>query len=488
MRPTAWSCLGETIVALLVLVGLQLAFFPDLPAFLSVNPHPFLAVVVLVSLRYGRLESLTATLMTCAALWAAAMYGPAGETPGLAEEVWSRLVVLLAANLVLGELGALFNREVAEARADLARLREEHEALKARYGALAQVKEELSERIVGQTSSIVSLYEAAKSLASLELAEVQDSLLKLAVKFLGAERCSLWWVDDDDATVLRLARWHGWTDDEVALLREQPVAVGQGPLGTAAKEGRMLTLTEILDHKELSRSVDSAPVPTIMAAPLRVGGGVVGVLNVERIPFLKFTPTAVRLCYLIADLGSSAIAKSTRFSAMQERAVVDPETGLHTASYFDGRFREEVQRFRRTRVPFVYAIMRIDGFAALEGVLKGQVARLLRETAGLLFLVKRELDAVALDGVPGDFRLLLPVTEGEGLAVFARKVQRSVLGRITVTSGAETLRPTASFGAVVAGEGFDTVEGLVAGARGALARAAEEGPGRVWIERGGSGR
>ena len=56
MRTLQLSSFAETLVALALLVGLNVFFFPDHPAYLSIHPHPFFAVVILVSVRYGRFE------------------------------------------------------------------------------------------------------------------------------------------------------------------------------------------------------------------------------------------------------------------------------------------------------------------------------------------------------------------------------------------------------------------------------------------------
>jgi len=230
----------------------------------------------------------------------------------------------------------------------------------------------------------------------------------------------------------------------------------------------------------LDRDALLVPVPAA-AGPVAVSGHVVGVCNVERLPFLKFTPTAVRLFYLIADLGSSAIAKSTRFSAMQELSVVDPASGFHTAAYFEQRFRDELQRFKRAKVSFAFVSMRLDGYDTLAGILKGRIERLIREVAGLVFATKRDLDVVAQGADPGAFHMLLPVTDTEGAMTFARKVQRSVLARISLSSRTEKIRPTACFGIAVAGEGADTRETLERLADEALRAAVDEGPGKVRV-------
>ncbi len=480
------ASLLETGFLLLVLHLSNLAFFQDDPAFLGLNPHPLFAVVVLSSLRYSRVDSLAATVLTAGGLLAEAWYFGLVES-GLASSAVFRIVVLLViTNLVLGELGGLFYREMRESRERISELEKSYRTLKVQYDALQLVKDELSERIVGQTSSILSLYEAAKRLESLDTEQIHAALLEITAKFIGAESCSLFLARPEERSLV-LERSHGWTPEERRERGEVSIGFGSEVLGKVAAEGRMVTLKELTDDRALAESAAGVTVPTILAAPLMVEDKVHAVLNVERIPFLKYSPTNIRLFYLIADLGSTALANSQRFQRSRRENIVDADTGLATVAFLETSLTSEIQRNRRTGVPFSFCLMQIDGEDEIRKALGKKMDRFQAEVARLALQSKREIDVAAI--LPsGEMAFVLPCTAVEGAAVFTRKIQANVLGKIKVSVEDKKYRPSASFGVTAPqGQGELTKEDVVQRARRALRTAMQDGRGNTHVDLGEAG-
>lgn len=476
----------ETAFVLVVLHLVNVAFFPDAPAYLTIHPHPYFAVVVLASLRYARLDSLLSTMLVVATLWLEVHWvGDAVAVAGAAS-AFKVSVLLVIANLVLGELGSLFYREIHESRERITELEAAHKALKIQYDALQLVKDELSERIVGQTSSILSLYEAAKRLETLDADQIHSALLEITVKFIGAESCSLLLVEPETRRLV-LERSYGWTTEEKQQRGKLALGIGEGVLGRVVEENRMLTLKELSDERSLAEAARFAPLPTVLAAPLALDGKVEAVMNVERIPFLKYSPTNIRLFYLIADLGSTALANSRKFQKMKEENIVDPDTGLATPSFMETSIQAELQRFQRTGLAFSVCLMQLDEAAQVGTDLGEKLERMEGEVARLALGSKREID-VAARLPTGEWAFVLPITEVEGALVFCRKIQQRVLAKIKVKyrDGVDR-RLTASFGVTTAhGRGL-TRETVLARARRALGTALAEGRSSIHVDAGDVG-
>lgn len=478
-----WVCVLETAFVLVVLHLLNLGFFQDAPAYLSIHPHPYFAVIVLTSLRYRRLDSLASTALVSGVLLVQAYSWGVVDQGIYAGAVFRLTILFVITNLVLGELGSLFYREIRDARERIDELEREYKGLRTQYDALQLVKDELSERIVGQTSSILSLYEAAKRLESLDGDQIHAALLEITAKFIGAESCSLFMVEER-AHELRLERTLGWSPEEKRERHELSVPLGQEVLGLVAEEGRMVTLKELSDERALAEASAEASLPTILAAPLVNDGKVEAVINVERIPFLKYSPTNIRLFYLIADLGSTALANSKRFQQMKKENIVDVDTGLATVAFMETALQAELQRYRRTDLPFAVCLMQVDNEDALRKVLGKKWDRLSNEVARLALKVKREIDVAAI--LPtGEMAFVLPITDVEGALVFTRKIQQRVLGKIKVNFEEKKYRPTASFGVTVAtGRGNLDKDVLLQRARRALSTAVQEGRGTTHVDVG----
>ena len=93
---------------------------------------------------------------------------------------------------VLGEVREAHKR----AHRDVARRYDEIEAslqdLAERYLAAVEINREIQRRIVTQTSTVTTLYQAAKALEQLEIEELAPSILQLVTEFIEADACALY--------------------------------------------------------------------------------------------------------------------------------------------------------------------------------------------------------------------------------------------------------------------------------------------------------
>lgn len=473
----------ETVFVLVVLFLLNAAFFQDHTAYLGIHPHPYFVLIILSSLRYPRLASLVSTAIVAAALFAQAYLAPGGHFTTSSPLVFKYAILFLIANLVLGELGSMFYREIQESRDKLAETERAQQILQAQYDALQLVKDELSERIVGQTSSILSLYEAAKRLESLDSDQIYAALLELTAKFIGAESCSLFLVDPDTQEA-RLSKRFGWTAEDKAKWGKPRFGLGDGVVGRVVEENRMVTLKELSDERSLAEAAKETALETILAAPLSNEGKIEAVINVERLPFLKYSPTNIRLFYLIADLGATALANSRKFERMKKENIVDVETGLATVAYLETSIGSEIQRYKRTGLEFCFCLMALDNEEELRKLLGKKLDRLNSQVARLALGCKREIDVAAL--LPtGEMAFVLPITPVEGGLVFTRKIQQRVLAKIKVSGEMGEVRPSASFGLTVTrGRNEMTKEILIQRARRALRTAMQEGRSGTHVDAG----
>lgn len=472
----------ETFIVLVVLHLINLAFFQDDPGYLTIDPHPYFALITLSSLRYPRLASLGSTILVALALFLQTYFAPGGHFTTHSPEVVKYVVLFLITNLVLGELGSMFYREIEEAQGQLEETEKAHTLLKAQYEALQLVKDELSERIVGQTSSILSVYEAAKRLESLDEDQIHSALLEITARFIGAESCSLFLVDPNTGEA-KLEKRYGWTLEEKARCGTPRFELGRGIVGRVVEENRMLTLKELSSERSLADAARETPLETILAAPLVNDNKVEAVINVERIPFLKYSPTNIRLFYLIADLGSTALLNSRKFSRMKKENIVDVETGLATVAFLETTMKAELQRYRRTGMEFCFCLMQIDNEEQLRSILGGKMARLKTQLARLAIGCKREIDVAAVLPTK-EMAFVLPITGVEGALVFIRKIQKRVLGKIKVKVDGREIRPTASFGLTVSHGQAPTTESMLERARRALKTALAEGNSTTHVDAG----
>lgn len=100
-------------------------------------------------------------------------------------------------------------------------------------------------------------------------------------------------------------------------------------------------------------------------------------------------------------------------------AVADPDSGLHSAEYWEHRLEEEFKRCNRFRYPLGLA-----GFT-LEGEVDDAT---LLDVAGVVLLDTRDVDVACRYG-RSTFVALLPHTGPEGSRLFAERVRQRIEGR-----------------------------------------------------------
>ena len=168
---------------------------------------------------------------------------------------------------------------------------------------------------------------------------------------------------------------------------------------------------------------------------------------------------------------------------IERAAMVDGLTGVASRLAIMDRLRIEVAQARRYQHPVCIALIDVDGFADLNrehGTDGGDAV--LREVALRMRLRVREADELGRVG-SDTFLAVLPHTDDSGAATFADAIQHRLALRPVGVGGSEQ-RISASIGVAVmrAGEDLD-VDGLLARATDALARAKRAGGDRVALDR-----
>jgi len=227
------------------------------------------------------------------------------------------------------------------------------------------------------------------------------------------------------------------------------------------------------------------------AVPLRLRGGLRGVLNVEGTDRAQLASENLALLRAVAEqlTGPIELGIAHRRLRVANRRLarlsrLDPITGIANRRRFDQALEEEWRRAVRARSPLALALLDLDHFKAYndsEGHLAGD--RCLREVAVLLRgRAQRSGDLAARYGGE-EFALLLPGLDAERAAAFVEGVRLeleraalphpgSPLGVVTTSCGVAAVVPDA------AGQPAE----LVARADAALYRAKRRGRNRV--ERG----
>ena len=204
------------------------------------------------------------------------------------------------------------------------------------------------------------------------------------------------------------------------------VPVDQGVTGWVFSTGEAALVRDMLDDPRVLRTDElPAEAGSIIVAPLRGRGGMVGVIYLERLgddPANAFDAEAFELVKLFAAQASIALQNAELYEAVEVRARTDGLTGLMNHSTFQEMLTQLVARGER----FSLLMLDLDGFKRVNEAYMHQGGdRVLRAIALGLERAGRETDHVFRYG--GDeFALILPATDVEGARSVARKVARAI--------------------------------------------------------------
>lgn len=412
----------ETLVGLGLLVGLNMAFFPDDPGYLTVSPHPFLFLVILVASRYGTFDGFVAGIVSAAIYLGYLFWGKDHETVRLTAE-WSQFIpayLFVLLGLLLGEIREMANRDVRRMETQVKELDARLEESRRESSVLSQVKDELQQRVLSADDPLAEFYTSAQRLQTLSPDEAYPAILDLVQRFTGAEKFALYVAADVPSTILgrpegrtftlRLSR--GWATPEEFdhRLDESHPAVSRA-----------------LEHREVTvlKSATGGPLGDILAcAPVLDPheDEVLALLVIERIPFVRLTGMTVSHLFTIAGWAGKTLGDARRFEGAMESRVDDPLSGAYNYKFLVQRLAEEAQRVRRYGGACTYLLVKCPEVDTL-----GLEDRRLytKETGALLKRLLRTVDVVGIHREPGAFGVILPSTSPNQAAVVTSRINES---------------------------------------------------------------
>ena len=406
------------ILGLAVLVVVNFLWFSNDLGFETVCPHPFWLVILPMAARYGFRSGAFSGVLASLLLIGLRKLGHMDE-PWQALWTLSNLVqpiLFIAVGVLLGEIRESQKTRYEKLVVDHNALTEKHEDLIQRYEALSRAKQELDTHIISQEQSLTTVYEAAKGLKSLREEEIYPAVIEFLVSFLSAESCAVYLLTEDR---LLLAACQ---DPEGDFVRQTELPVDDGMVAEAISTRRTVSLNALTPSADFAKLADDGIV--ICVPLLNNDNQVLGVLNIERLPFLKFNPQAVRLASIIGEWCGSAIENARTYQDTRDKNISNDVTGAYTYAYFLKRLQEEFLRARRYGQELSLIVFKIEDFASIEKGLQQDILTVV----SLVFKNRlREIDLYFHDQEQSRYFIVLPGTPLDGAQIASRKIFSEIL-------------------------------------------------------------
>ncbi len=247
-----------------------------------------------------------------------------------------------------------------------------------------------------------------------------------------------------------------------------------------ARTGEMLVIEDMQKHPLYQTAPDTWS-GSIIGIPLKIGGRVIGVMNMARTRTGEFTQSEIRLLALLADQAAIAIINARLHTAVSHQARSDMLTGLPNRRALDERLDDEIKRSARSGRVFCVIMMDLDGFKQVNDTYGHDVGDdVLRQVARSLQENLRTSDFLARYG--GDeLTLVLSETDLNQAEVVVEKINRNLDNLVLQLPEGSTTALGISGGIAIYPKHAQNAPGLLRAADEALYHAKRSGGGSFQV-------
>ncbi|MBI2251175.1 MAG: GAF domain-containing protein [Armatimonadetes bacterium] len=307
------SIILEWLILFAIIFIINIIWLPSNLGFTGNTFHPFLLAVILITGRYGMQKGMFTALYSSLLYLVIAILK---NIPKFSPFLYPHSLIIVSFFLISLLMGYFLEEERNKAKLNIEKIKTMDEQLKilqAHHEVLEKANKELRSRIMGETSTLESLYEMAQKLTTMESRFLYPAVLELMVNHMGAQMCSFYLLENDK---LKLAAQNGW--ENVPKDAKNINLSNGGILSKAIQEKKIITLKDLAYQEEALKSTDK-----IMAAPIKsvIDNTILGVLAVEKIPFTKFVPETLKMFSVISDWTSKALSNVSIFSKIEEEKI-----------------------------------------------------------------------------------------------------------------------------------------------------------------------
>jgi polysaccharide biosynthesis protein PelD len=294
--------------------------------FAGLSPSPFWIPVLLASAYYGINEGLVAAAV-CSVV---ALAGNMPEqhlnedlSAWLLRSTWPAVLWFVAA-VVLGEIRSSQRRAHAQVEAQFADTRAEAETIAAAYQTMQHLNAHLEERIAAQVQTVRTVYLASREIERTTKSEVLAGIRPFVLAMLKPGKFSLFLLT---GPTLEATQTEGWKPEDSF---NRKFSSGSFLLQAIVRERQMLSATDPV-HERILRGEGILAGPIVSPETRRV----IGMLKIETIAFVDFTPTTVHNFKIACDWISDAFATAEKMEHLEASQHLDHLPGVLPASFFD---------------------------------------------------------------------------------------------------------------------------------------------------------
>lgn len=298
---------------------------------LQASPHPFIIISAIIGIRYGNYMGITAATF-CAIYYALVFQNQVGPAVLILGEFqfYKYILAIYWAAIILGIFKDNYDAVTQRLNNRIILQEAGLERLGRKYEESIAVNNDLKKQIIGAEYSILSLYEIASNLDSLDPESVYTDTMGILKKFINAVTVSIYTVDKKNSDLLRLKLRMGevFGDD----VRTIDILHSDG-------------FTRVVKKKETLKwnDTDDQTFP-LMVAPIEHEGEVIAIINIEDMDFDVLSEYAFNLFKVIVEWVSKSIGQAIYVDQQLREEKYLGETNFLKYAEFLVRLEQEQRR------------------------------------------------------------------------------------------------------------------------------------------------
>lgn len=343
----------EIILFTLFFHGVNMLGAPQAPGFVGIHPNPHWITVLLIASRYGMIQGLLA------GSGVALFYVTVAQTSGQIDftsmtfphQEYAQPFFFILIGAILGEVRSFYKKQKNDLEERSQATSQTLHDLSQFHKAVVESKATLERRIATQTTTLLAIFDRLTKADNATPDEIYQQILGLLEEQFNVQLASVYLLDDSE---LKLKNFIG---EKAERQLPETLELSSGMIGEVINTKGMVSINQAVTRHDLKKIIKHK---ILMAAPLlRKDKTVIGVVIIERMPFLEFNAQALRIFAKIVQWASTVIEKQLQMQEMQESSFKDEITGAHTYIYFMKRLDQEIARAKRFRSQLSLVLFRI---------------------------------------------------------------------------------------------------------------------------------
>lgn len=357
----------EIVITLTIITGINL-IFPRDPGFSKIDHIPYLIIPIIVTVysgrRWGMITLVLSLLYIILAIYCINLLFIKDNTMKILKDnlykthyiVATDIILMYITSIIVGQL----REKIVKLEDRMRKLSLESLRYKRSTKALHKVNIEFELRLSKTQESITRLYNQIEKLARLNSSFILQTYLETIALFTKASKATVWKFTEDK-NMLEIKSFIGYHENEPGPLLEIETSVE----GFVFRNNQFFSIRNIKDFQSIK--IHQAKY-NIITLPINIGRKVWGVLNIEELPFEKYSRYTEQLLHIITNLTEPYLEKAIEFEGTVKKNDLDIVNNLPFYTQFYSLLEDQLQSCWKSKNSLSIIIFELVNYSKLTSV------------------------------------------------------------------------------------------------------------------------